>query len=226
MGVRRPLTDSEIVNLRESRLYRASVKAHGKPRNLDLTTLAKAGDEAYWKRVRLIQRSDQSLRPITLEMLAKRVQANIKYYANLPKRSPFERQREKFKFYTREEHDHDIAWLEACRAELRTMFVASQNGIRLEGYRTLDGLAYKRKDDALVFQILACGQRLRACAAIIIASKQDKRKGINTPKQNQSPNWHNLDTQNQADAFRQGGYKTRVIEIGRAKQHQVLVRPG
>jgi hypothetical protein len=189
-------------------------------------TLSKAQDKPYWQAVREIASEDLSLQPITLTTIAKRVAANKLFYAQLKKRNPFERPRDKFVFYSRAEHDEDLKYLEACRAVLRTYFLAGQdNRMRSQG-GGMDGLAYKKLDDELVNQIAHNAKRLAACAAIIINAKKQKKSNINTPKQERSGHWRNVQTESQAQAFKLGGFKTRVIEAGRKKIHQVLVRPG
>jgi hypothetical protein len=194
--------------------------------NPALATLSKAQDKPYWQAVREIASEDLSLQPITLATIAKRVAANKLFYAQLKKRNPFERPRDKFVFYSRAEHDEDLKYLEACRAVLRTYFLAGQdNRLRNQG-GGMDGLAYKKLDDELVNQITHNAKRLAACAAIIINAKKQKKSNINTPKQERSGHWRNVQTESQAQAFKLGGFKTRVIEAGRKKIHQVLVRPG
>jgi hypothetical protein len=203
--------------------------------NPALATLSKAQDKPYWQAVREIANGIKvgnssienfGLQPITLATIAKRVAANKLFYAQLKKRNPFERPRDKFVFYSRAEHDEDLKYLEACRAVLRTYFLAGQdNQMRNQG-GGVDGLAYKKLDDELMNQIAHNAKRLAACAAIIINAKKQKKSNINTPKQERSGHWRNVQTESQAQAFKLGGFKTRVIEAGRKKIHQVLVRPG
>lgn len=231
MGRKKPLSESELGYLIRldgkingvSLTYRKQVKGCC-PSQAHDEALELAQDSEYWEAVRGIQLDDLSLKPLTLDSIAQRTQAVTRSYAKITRPYPFERPRDKFEFLSRAEYEERVAYLEACRSQLRALFLASERGERIDGYREMDGLEYKRKDDEFLAEIDRLTRQLGAGASLIAKSK-NKGKGRDVTKKSKG-NWRNLSSAEQAQAFKQSGFEIRVIELPKRKQFQVLARPG
>ena len=202
-------------------------KGRKPPTELPLQTLAKAQDKDYWAAFRGIQQDDLSLQPITLRQIAKRIERLKTYYAHLPKRNLTERPRDPFVFLSRADYEAQFEYLEQCRAELRQLFLASERGERVDGYRTMDGLEYKRKDDALLAMQATLTQQLGATASVIAKSRRkDKRMSRKKAQDAElKGHWRNLPSPESAQGFKTQGFQVRRIETRKKQVWQVLARP-
>lgn len=125
------------------------------------------------------------------------------------------REREAFQgFYSRVEHDYDVARLEYLKALAMENFILGQRG---EG-PYVDGLVYKTIDAKLDAEIAWCDARFRFTAFMLSEKRKEKRPAKESTKWNKLPPGTSEEV---AMQFKHSGYQVRKIETTSARWYEV-----